>query len=58
MDRNFAEYLAREVGVAVVPGSSFYSGAQLANSRVRFNFAKSINTLQAAAVLLEGHLVQ
>jgi aspartate/methionine/tyrosine aminotransferase len=55
VDRNFAEYLAREVGIAVVPGSSFYSGIQLGNSYVRFNFAKSINTLQAAAINLEKH---
>ena len=58
VDRNFAEYLAREVGVAVVPGSSFYFGTPLGNTHVRFNFAKSINTLQAAAKNLERYLTK
>lgn len=46
-DRAFAEYLAREVGVAVVPGSSFYAGGG-GRSSVRFNFAKHLTTLEAA----------
>lgn len=47
-DRAFAEYMAREVGVAVVPGSSFYyqGGGE---TRVRFNFAKREDTLREAA---------
>jgi aminotransferase len=47
-DRVFAEYMAREVGVAVVPGSSFYyqGGGE---TRVRFNFAKREDTLHEAA---------
>jgi aminotransferase len=47
-DRAFAEYLAREVGVAVVPGSSFYAGTEAGRSSVRFNFAKHMATLEAA----------
>jgi len=47
-DRAFAEYLAREVGVAVVPGSSFYAGSGAGRRAVRFNFAKSLTTLDAA----------
>ncbi|HEY6101681.1 MAG TPA: aminotransferase class I/II-fold pyridoxal phosphate-dependent enzyme [bacterium] len=47
-DRAFAEYLAREVGVAVVPGSSFYAGTSGGRSAVRFNFAKHLATLEAA----------
>jgi aminotransferase len=48
LDRTFAEYMAREVGVAVVPGSSFYyqGGGE---TRVRFNFAKTQDTLHEAA---------
>ncbi len=55
--RAFAEFMAREVGVAVVPGSSFYEeregGAPPAEKRwVRINFAKREETLQAAAARL------
>ncbi len=48
LDRVFAETMAREVGVAVVPGASFYyqSGGV---TRVRFNFAKREETLREAA---------
>jgi aminotransferase len=48
-DRAFAEYIAREVGVAVVPGSSFYADGKSGTTRVRFNFAKQEETLQEAA---------
>jgi aminotransferase len=49
LDRAFSEFLAREVGVAVVPGSSFYTGRGLGDTRVRFNFAKTPATLREAA---------
>lgn len=48
-DRAFAEFMAREIGVAVVPGSSFYEGRRLGHSRLRFNFAKREDTLKEAA---------
>jgi aspartate/methionine/tyrosine aminotransferase len=48
-DRAFAEYIAREIGVAVVPGSSFYAGDEGGTSRVRLNFSKRESTLQEAA---------
>ncbi len=48
-DRAFAEYIARDVGVAVVPGSSFYAGGNQGTSRIRFNFAKREDTLHQAA---------
>jgi aminotransferase len=47
-DRAFAEYMAREIGVAVVPGSSFYTGDNQGTTRVRFNFAKLESTMQEA----------
>jgi len=47
-DRAFAEYMAREVGIAVVPGSSFYM-ADSSETRFRINFAKQEHTLRAAA---------
>jgi aminotransferase len=52
-DRAFAEYMAREIGVAVVPGSSFYAGPNLGTSRVRLNFCKREDTLREAAVRLQ-----
>jgi L-glutamine---4-(methylsulfanyl)-2-oxobutanoate aminotransferase len=54
LDRAFSEYMAREVGVAVVPGSSFYSGHTGGTTRVRFNFAKQAHTLREAARRLEN----
>ena len=52
-DRAFAEYMAREIGVAVVPGSSFYAGGTQGISRVRFNFAKTQETMREAAQRLQ-----
>jgi aminotransferase len=52
-DRAFAEYMAREIGVAVVPGSSFYAGRTQGTSRVRFNFAKLESTMQEAVRRLQ-----
>jgi aminotransferase len=49
LDRNFAEYMARNIGVAVVPGSSFYFNPNGGGSSVRFNFAKIEKTLKEAS---------
>jgi len=46
-DRAFAERLVREIGVAAVPGSSFYSGNGGAQ-QLRFTFCKQIETLDRA----------
>ncbi|HVL87355.1 MAG TPA: aminotransferase class I/II-fold pyridoxal phosphate-dependent enzyme [Candidatus Thermoplasmatota archaeon] len=51
-DRSFAEWLVREIGLAGVPGSSFFSRAELGRSLVRFHFAKSEATLRAAQARL------
>jgi aminotransferase len=49
-DTTFAMKLTREVGVAPVPASSFYSkGSALGRSSVRFTFCKTEPTLRAAA---------
>lgn len=45
-DTCFCEWLAREVGVAAVPGSSFFRGNE--NRFIRFHFAKKEETLIAA----------
>jgi aminotransferase len=48
-DIEFTKYLIREIGVAVVPGSSFYHDPQLGSQMVRFCFCKKDETLDAAA---------
>lgn len=47
-DFEFADYMTTEVGVAVVPGSSFYKTEGLGRTQVRFAFAKKLETLDAA----------
>jgi aminotransferase len=48
-DVEFTRHLIREVGVACVPGSSFYSRPELGARQVRFCFCKKDETLEAAA---------
>ena len=48
-DVEFTKHLIREVGVACVPGSSFYSVPELGRQQVRFCFCKKDETLHAAA---------
>ena len=47
-DVAFAHYLVKEVGVAAVPGSSFYSHAELGRTKLRFCFCKRDDTLVEA----------
>ncbi|HSA94144.1 MAG TPA: aminotransferase class I/II-fold pyridoxal phosphate-dependent enzyme [Terriglobales bacterium] len=47
-DVSFARYLVQEVGVAVVPGSSFYSNPRDGAQQVRFAFCKRDATLDEA----------
>ncbi len=48
-DIEFTKHLIREIGVAVVPGSSFYHDSRLGSQMVRFCFCKKDETLEAAA---------
>jgi len=48
-DVEFTKHLIREVGVAVVPGSSFYQERSMGSQMVRFCFCKRDETLEAAA---------
>jgi aspartate/methionine/tyrosine aminotransferase len=48
-DSAFARYLTAEVGVAPVPGSSFYNDQTLGRTKIRFTFSKREETLRAAA---------
>ena len=47
-DSEFAQYLVREVGVATVPGSSFYIDPASAPQTLRFCFSKRDDTLHEA----------
>ena len=48
-DAAFSRYLVEEIGVAVVPGSSFYNNPAEGRRQVRFTFCKTERTLEAAA---------
>jgi aminotransferase len=48
-DVSFATHLVRDIGVAVVPGSSFYSDPADGKHQVRFAFCKRRSTLDEAA---------
>jgi aspartate/methionine/tyrosine aminotransferase len=48
-DVEFTRNLIQRVGVACVPGSSFYSRPELGSQQVRFCFCKKDSTLEAAA---------
>ena len=48
-DIEFTKHLIREIGVAVVPGSSFYENREMGSQMVRFCFCKKDETLEAAA---------
>ncbi len=52
-DLAFTKHLIREIGVAVVPGSSFYHDPALGNQQVRFCFCKKDETLEQAAEKLQ-----
>ncbi|HEV2890992.1 MAG TPA: aminotransferase class I/II-fold pyridoxal phosphate-dependent enzyme [Frankiaceae bacterium] len=48
-DVAFARRLVTEVGVAAVPGSSFYADPAKGRDKIRFAFPKRLETLEAAA---------
>ena len=52
-DVEFTRHLIREVGVACVPGSSFYSLPERGSQQVRFCYCKKDETLALAAERLE-----
>jgi aminotransferase len=53
-DFAFAKYLVEEVGVAAVPGSSFFSSESGSSRLIRFCFAKRPETLDLAAERLQN----
>jgi aspartate/methionine/tyrosine aminotransferase len=50
-DTEFCEWMAKEVGVAAVPGSSFFN--EDVNNLIRFHFAKKDETLKEAVKRLK-----
>lgn len=52
-DVEFTHFLVKDIGVAVVPGSSFFSRPELGHKFVRFCFSKKPETLHAARVRLQ-----
>ena len=52
-DVGFTRHLIQEIGVAAVPGSSFYSDPALGRQQVRFCFSKTDATLDEAARRLQ-----
>jgi len=52
-DVAFARYLVKEIGVAAVPGSSFYKSAAAGRTKLRFCFCKREETLREADRRLE-----
>jgi aspartate/methionine/tyrosine aminotransferase len=48
-DKAFAFYLVEKIGVATVPGSSFYNHPALGSTKIRFCFPKKMETLRQAA---------
>jgi aminotransferase len=53
-DTAFAHWLVREVGVAGVPGSSFFSRRELGQHLIRFTFCKTEDLLAEAGKRLMG----
>ena len=51
-DTEFSRYLTTEIGVAPVPGSSFYNNQELGRRKIRFTFSKREDTLREAAARL------
>ena len=54
-DVQFARYMVEQIGVAGVPGSSFYHNPDSGSQQMRFCFCKKYETLQAAGAKL-AHL--
>jgi aminotransferase len=52
-DMSFTNYLVKEVGIAVVPGSSFFHEPGTGSRYIRFCFCKQDSTLRAATERLK-----
>jgi aspartate/methionine/tyrosine aminotransferase len=52
-DNDFTRYLVKDIGIAVVPGSSFFHESERSSLYIRFCFCKKENTLQSAKERLQ-----
>jgi aminotransferase len=52
-DTVFAMWLIKDVGVAIVPGSSFYAHPELGRTKIRFCFPKTDDVLVDAGERLQ-----
>ena len=52
-DTEFVRHLIENIGIAAVPGSSFFSHSHLGNHLVRFCFCKKYETLELARIKLD-----
>jgi aminotransferase len=55
-DHEIAQHMIKKIGVAVVPGSSFYGTAGLGRSSIRWAYAKKLDTLDQVATRLRARL--
>ena len=51
-DYAFVRHLIERVGVAAVPGSSFFADSNAGSTLIRFCFCKKYETLEAAGIRL------
>jgi aminotransferase len=52
-DTEFTKYLVKDIGIAVVPGSSFFHEPERGSGYIRFCFCKKNSTLQSAGDRLQ-----
>ena len=57
-DVTFSRHLVSDIGVAAVPGSSFYRTAGAGSAKVRFCFCKKDETLAAAETRFQQKLAK
>ena len=55
-DHDVARHMIKQIGVAVVPGSSFYGTPGLGRNTIRWAYAKKLDTLDQVATRLRERL--
>jgi aminotransferase len=53
-DREFAKHLVETIGVAAVPGSSFFMRKKAGGKKIRFTFSKKMETIDEACEKLQA----